>query len=41
MKKHIIDFEIVENRHIHALYSLLVLRPVNATLPEEILPASL
>ena len=38
MKKHIIDFEIVENRHIHALYSLLVLRPVNATLPEEILP---
>lgn len=38
MKKHIIDFEIVENRPIHSLYSLLVMKPVNTTLPSEILP---
>ncbi|MBR5898890.1 MAG: dihydroorotate dehydrogenase electron transfer subunit [Muribaculaceae bacterium] len=27
MKKHIIDFVINENRHIHAIYSLLILSP--------------
>ena len=38
MKKHIIDFEIIENRSLHSLYSLLVLRPIGAELPDEILP---
>lgn len=34
MKKYILDFEIVENRHLHDLYSLLVLTPVGSKLPE-------
>lgn len=35
MKKHIIDFVIVENRHIHDNYSLLILTPEdNSALPE-------
>lgn len=38
MKKYIIDFEIVDNRKVHSLYSLLILKPINAQLPEEILP---
>jgi dihydroorotate dehydrogenase electron transfer subunit len=38
MKKYIIDFEIVENKPIHSLYSLLVMRPIDAALPSKILP---
>lgn len=35
MKKYILDFVVVENRHIHNLYSLLVLKPVDGSrLPE-------
>ena len=35
MKKHIIDFVINENRHIHAIYSLLILSPKSGEkLPE-------
>lgn len=35
MKKHIIDFVITENRHIHAIYSLLILSPKSGEkLPE-------
>lgn len=35
MKKHIIDFIINENRHIHAIYSLLILTPKSGErLPE-------
>lgn len=34
MKKFISDFIIVENRHLHDMYSLLVLKPVNGALPE-------
>ena len=28
------DFHVVENRHIHELYSLLILKPAEGTLPE-------
>lgn len=34
LKKHILDFEVVENRHLHELYSLLILRPKEGKLPE-------
>ncbi len=34
MKKYILDFRIVENRHLHNLYSLLVLEPVGGLLPD-------
>lgn len=34
MKKYILDFKVVENRHLHDLYSLLVLKPANGVLPE-------
>ena len=37
MKKYILDFHVVENRHLHELYSLLILRPVEGSLPD-ILP---
>lgn len=37
MKKFILDFKVVENRHLHDLYSLLILSPLNGELPE-ILP---
>ncbi|MDE7397778.1 MAG: dihydroorotate dehydrogenase electron transfer subunit [Muribaculum sp.] len=33
MKKHQLIFSVVENRPIHSLYSLLILRPVDAELP--------
>lgn len=33
MKKYILDFTVVENRHIHDLYSLLILRPTTGKLP--------
>lgn len=33
MKKYILDFTIVENRHIHDLYSLLIIRPTTGKLP--------
>ena len=29
MKKHIIDFKIVENRRLHDIYSLLILTPTS------------
>ena len=34
MKKFILDFTIVENRHLSGLYSLLILSPVEGALPE-------
>lgn len=34
MKKYILDFKIVENRHLHELYSLLIVTPVDGMLPE-------
>lgn len=34
MKKYILDFHVVENRHLHELYSLLILEPAKSTLPE-------
>lgn len=38
MKKHIIDFVINENRHIHAIYSLLILSPKSGEKLPEMLP---
>ena len=34
MKKFILDFTVVENRRLHDLYSLLILRPCQGTLPD-------
>lgn len=34
MKKYILDFHVVENRHLHELYSLLILEPAKGILPE-------
>lgn len=34
MKKYILDFRVVENRHLHELYSLLILTPTEGIIPE-------
>lgn len=34
MKKFILDFKVIENRHLHDLYSLLILSPAVGDLPE-------
>ncbi len=34
MKKFILDFTVIENRHLHDLYSLLILSPSDGHLPE-------
>ncbi|MCM1021453.1 MAG: dihydroorotate dehydrogenase electron transfer subunit [Muribaculum sp.] len=38
MKKYIMDFDVVENRYIHDLYSLLILKPAGGKAMPEIAP---